>query len=145
MGRHFWVGCGCFSWGDGGKKKATGYVSAGSATGRHTLSNSPIYVIYYMLSSGGFAAACLQVITKGVLDPRYPGQHTCVVQTSTTRRPVPMVFYTHSVCVTCYFCYMFSLGSSSGSSDSVRIYRRVIFGEQNWCVNTMYLIYIGAW
>ena len=32
----------------------------------------------------------------------------------------------------CYFCYSFSLGSSSGRSDSVRIHRRVIFGKQNW-------------
>ena len=44
-----------------------------------------------MLSSGGFAATCLQVITKGVLDPRCPGQCTCAVQTSTTRRPVPHI------------------------------------------------------
>ncbi len=43
-----------------------------------------------------------------------------------------MMFYAHVVCVTCYFRYMFSLGHSSGSSDSVRIYRRVIFGKQNW-------------
>eukprot|EP00001_Collodictyon_triciliatum_P181185 32333_2 len=27
-----------------------------------------------------------------------------------------MVFYAHVVYVTCYFCYMFSLGPSSGSS-----------------------------
>ena len=44
-----------------------------------------------------------------------------------------MVFDAHAVYVTCYFCYMFrSVGPSSGSSDSVRIYRRVIFGKQNW-------------
>ena len=34
-----------------------------------------------------------------------------------------MVSYVHSVFVTCYFCYMFSLGPSSGSTGSVRIYR----------------------
>ncbi len=28
--------------------------------------NSPVCVLYYMLNSGGFAAACLQVIAKGV-------------------------------------------------------------------------------
>ena len=28
-----------------------------------------VYVIYSMLISGGFAAACLQTIAKGVLDP----------------------------------------------------------------------------
>jgi hypothetical protein len=45
---------------------------------------------------------------------------------------VGMVSYAHEVYVTCYFCYMFTLGPSLGSSDSVRIYRRVIFGELNW-------------
>jgi hypothetical protein len=25
MGRHFWVGRGCFSWGDGGEEKAPGH------------------------------------------------------------------------------------------------------------------------
>ncbi len=30
----------------------------------------PHFVIYYMFTSGGFTAVCLQVITKGVLDPR---------------------------------------------------------------------------
>ena len=51
---------------------------------------------------------------------------------------VGMVFYAHVVYVTCYFCYMFSLGPSSGSSGSVRIYRRVIFGKQNWrCARTL--------
>jgi hypothetical protein len=44
---------------------------------------------------------------------------------------VGMVSYTHVVYVTCYFCYVFSLGPSSGRSGSVRIYRRVIFGKQN--------------
>jgi hypothetical protein len=28
--------------------------------------NSPVCVLYYMLSSGGFTAACLQAIAKGV-------------------------------------------------------------------------------
>ena len=46
-----------------------------------------VYVIYYMLSSGGFTAACLQAIAKGVLDPRLPWADTCSVQVSTTRRP----------------------------------------------------------
>ena len=39
-----------------------------------------VYVIYYMLSSGGFAAACLQAITKGVLDPRVPWADTVAVR-----------------------------------------------------------------
>jgi hypothetical protein len=50
----------------------------------------PHFVIYYMLSSGGFAAARLQAIAKGVLDPRCPGQHV-PVQASTTRRPSPRI------------------------------------------------------
>jgi hypothetical protein len=39
---------------------------------------------------GGFTESCLQDITKGVLDPRCPAQHTYDVQGSTTRRPVSM-------------------------------------------------------
>ena len=46
-----------------------------------------VYVIYYMLSSGSFAAACLQAIAKGVLDPRLPWADTCARQASATRRP----------------------------------------------------------
>ncbi len=42
---------------------------------------------------------------------------------------VGMVSYAHAVYVICYFCYMFSLGFSSGNSDKVRIYRRVISGK----------------
>ncbi len=52
---------------------------------------SCVYVIYYMLNSGGFAAACLQTIAKGVLDPRFPCADSCVVQASTTRRPSPHI------------------------------------------------------
>jgi hypothetical protein len=36
---------------------------------------------------------------------------------------VGLVSYTHVVYVTCYFCCMFSLGSSSGNTGSVRICR----------------------
>ncbi len=50
-----------------------------------------VYVTYNMLSSGGFTVACLQVITKGVLDPRLPWTDTCVVQVSTNRRPSPHI------------------------------------------------------
>jgi hypothetical protein len=45
----------------------------------------------FLLISGGFTAACLHTITKGVLDPRCPGKCTCVLQVSTTRRPVPHI------------------------------------------------------
>ncbi len=50
-----------------------------------------MYVIYYMLRSGGFTSPCLQVIVKGVLDPRLPWSDTCAVQASTTRRPSPHI------------------------------------------------------
>ncbi len=43
---------------------------------------------------------------------------------------VGMVSYAHAVYVICYFCHMFSLGFSSGNSDRVRMYRRVISGKQ---------------
>ena len=94
--------------------------------------NSPVCVLYYMLSSGGFAAACLQAIAKGgssILGR--PGQTRAMSRASTTRRPVHtlttveglrpsfrhglhgavgMIFYAHAVYVViCYMsiiCYM---------------------------------------
>jgi hypothetical protein len=46
-------------------------------------------VIYYILSSGGFAGACLQAIAKGVSSILgRPGQTRAMFQASTTRRPV---------------------------------------------------------
>jgi hypothetical protein len=51
--------------------------------------NSPVCVLYYMLSSGGFTTACLQVIAKGgssILGR--PGQTRVMSRVSTTRRPV---------------------------------------------------------
>jgi hypothetical protein len=55
-----------------------------------------------MLSSGGFTAACLQVITKGgssILGR--PGQTRVMFQTSTTRRPVhtPIICYMSVICL----------------------------------------------
>jgi hypothetical protein len=89
-------------------------------------------VLYYMLSSGGFTAACLQAITKGgssILER--PGQTRAMSRASTTGRPVHtlttveglrpsfrhglhravgMIFYAHAVYVAiCYMsiiCYM---------------------------------------
>jgi hypothetical protein len=72
MGRRFWVGRGCFFLeGRGGKRKRQGTVIR---VGRWTTCTfkQPHFVIYYMLSSGCFTAACLQAIAKGVLDPRLP-------------------------------------------------------------------------
>jgi hypothetical protein len=51
--------------------------------------NIPVYVIYYIFRSGGFAAApCLQTTTKGDLDPRFPWADTCAVR---LRQPVDLV------------------------------------------------------
>jgi hypothetical protein len=51
--------------------------------------NSPcVYVIYYMLGSGSFAATCLQDIAKGVFDPRLPWADTFTVR---LRQPVDLV------------------------------------------------------
>jgi hypothetical protein len=72
---------------EGKRKRQVMVIRVGRWTTRAF--KQPHFVIYYMLSSGGFAAACLQTIAKGVLDPRCPGQCTCSVQASTTRRPVP--------------------------------------------------------
>ncbi len=94
--------------------------------------NRPVCVIYYMLNSGGFVVACLQVIVKGgssILGR--PGQTRVISRDSTTRRPihtlttveglwssfhhgfhgaVRMIFYAHVVYVViCYMsiiCYM---------------------------------------
>jgi hypothetical protein len=91
-----------------------------------------LFVLYYMLTNGGFAAACLQVIVKGgssILG--LPGQTRVMSRDSTTRRPVHtlttveglwssflqglhgevgMIFYAHVVYnVICYMsiiCYM---------------------------------------
>ena len=104
--------------------------------------NSPcVYVIYYMLGSGSFAAACLQAIAKGVSSILgRPGQTRAMFQASTTRRPVHtlttvecgLCCYMLYVYYMLYACYMSSSEPSSGSSGSVWIYRRAIFGKQNW-------------
>jgi hypothetical protein len=89
-------------------------------TGRHAFLNSPIfYVIHYILSSGGFTASSFRASRK-VPSTSTTWTDMCVVQVSTNRRPVS---YAHVIYVTCYFCDMLSLGSSSGSTGSVRIYR----------------------
>jgi hypothetical protein len=132
MGRHFWVGCGCFSWRDGEGKRSSRVRVAEKFSQDERAPNSPVSVLYYMLSSGGFAAACLQTIAKGgssILGR--PGQTCATSRTSTTRRPVHtlttveglrplflhglhgevgMIFYAHAVYVViCYMsiiCYM---------------------------------------
>jgi hypothetical protein len=129
--------------------------------------NSPVCVIYYMLSSGGFAATCLQSIAKGGFSILgHPGQTRVMFQASTARRPVHtltttegllpsfrhglhgavgMIFlciyglccYMLYVYYMLYACYMSSSEPSSGSSGSVWLYRRAIFGQKNWmCART---------
>ncbi len=122
--------------------------------------NIPVCVIYYMLSSGGFAASCLQAIAKGgssILGR--PGQTramfsgfdkpstcshsddsggTAVFVPSRTPRSSGYDFlctcglccYVLYVYYMLYACYMSSSEPSSGNSDSVWIYRRTIFGQQ---------------
>jgi hypothetical protein len=114
-------------------------------------SNRPnlcIYVLYYVLyyinslCSGGFADATTVMCWFGV----WLGYGTDVPRTgcarlgSATRR---VSFYTSLVGGGLRLS-----GPSSGSNGSVRVYRRVIFGEQNWRemhANVMILIYIGEY
>ncbi len=91
MGRRFWVGRECFFLGGrGGKRKHQGTVSR---VGRWTTRafKQPHFLIYYMLSSGGYGAACLQVIMKGVLDPRLPWSEPVLFLPSGTSRPSPHI------------------------------------------------------
>jgi hypothetical protein len=79
-----------FSWRVGGGKRysrecVVETFSEDDASSKQTW----VYGIYYMLSSGGLTAGCLQAIVKGVLDPRLTWTDTCTVQASTTRRPSP--------------------------------------------------------
>jgi hypothetical protein len=78
MGRRFWVGRGCFFLGGEGKGKRNSRESIVETFSQDdTSSKQPcVYVIYYMLNSGGFVASCLQAIAKGVLDPRLPWADT---------------------------------------------------------------------
>ncbi len=78
-----------FLGGRGGKRKSQGKVSR---VGRWTTRDfkQSHFDIYYMLSSGGFNTACLQVITKGVLDPPLPLTEHAFLP-STTRRPSPHI------------------------------------------------------
>jgi hypothetical protein len=87
-------GCGSLSDGD-----CPGNLSLGQYTGDGKFdgktSKQPwVYVIYYMLISGGFAAACLQAITKGVLHPRLPWTDTCLFR---FRQTVDLVHTSNTV------------------------------------------------
>ena len=49
MGRHFWVGRGCFFLGGGGGRESARARSAGSVAGRRALSNRPIFFLLYII------------------------------------------------------------------------------------------------
>ncbi len=83
MGRRFWVGRGFFFLWIPGRRTAETF-SQDDTSSKHPW----VYVIYYMLNSGGFAVVCLQDIAKGVLDPRLPWADTCAVR---LRQPVDLV------------------------------------------------------
>ena len=72
----FWVVCGFFPLGGGGgEEDSPGQVLQSRFRRRRVGSNSPIfYVIYYILSSGGFTEACVRP-SRTTPDPRCPGQH----------------------------------------------------------------------
>jgi hypothetical protein len=73
-GETFLGGLLIFFWGGrGGKRKRQGTVSR---VGRWTTRafKQPHFVLYYILYSGSFTAACLQVIVNGGPDPRCPRQ-----------------------------------------------------------------------
>jgi hypothetical protein len=133
MRRRFWVDCGCFFLGGTGEGKRSSRVCVAEKFSQDERApNSPVCVIYYMLSSGVFTAVCLQTIAKGGSSIfGLPGQTRAMFQASTTRRPVHtlttvqgllpsfrhglhgsvgMIFYAHVVYVViCYMsiiCYM---------------------------------------
>ena len=87
---------------------------AGSVfTGRNALLNSPIFSCYISyIEQWGFL--CTLPHTEDSEETAAPGSTT-----DSTEQWVWCLMYMRS----CYFCYMFSLGSSSGNTGSVRIYR----------------------
>ena len=60
-----------FSWGAGGEEKAPGHGQQGRSLYDTRFQTVPFCYILYV-EQWGLAAACLQAITKGVLDPRLP-------------------------------------------------------------------------
>ena len=126
MGRHFWVGCGSFFLGGEGEGKRNSRARLSRRFRRTTrVPNSPVLCYILYVEQWRFRCTCLQAITKGVLDPRDPGQCTCTVQTSSTRRPVPHIETVkglrhlvpprtprssgYGVLCTCGLCYMLFL------------------------------------
>jgi len=57
-----------FSWGGGGGEENSRTRLPRRFHRTTRVPNNPVYVIHYMLSSGGFTAACRQTIAKSALD-----------------------------------------------------------------------------
>ena len=125
MGRHFWVGCGCFFLGGLGRGRGTpGHDCRDVFAGRREFQTARFMFILYV-EQWRFRCTCLQAIAKGVLDPRGPGQRACAVQASSTRRTVPHIETVkglrhlvpprtprssgYGVLCTCGLCYMLFL------------------------------------
>ena len=90
-GETFWVGCGWFSLGDLGEDEGGEEINTRARTAEsfhlttRVFKQPHFYVIYYIVSTGGFAASCFKTIGNGVPDPRCPGQtRTATVEVSTT-------------------------------------------------------------
>ena len=79
-GETFWVGCGWFSLGDLGEDGGGEEINTRARTAEsfhlttRVFKQCHFYVIYYVVSSGGFGASCFKTIVNGVPDPRCPGQ-----------------------------------------------------------------------
>jgi hypothetical protein len=118
MGRHFWVGCGCFSLGGGGRKrKCQGMFSR---VGRWTTRKQSRFVIYYMLNSGGLSF-------QHVLRSSRRGSSILDVLDSARvlfklRQPVDLF---HTLKTVKGLLHLVPPRTPRNS-------RRVIFGKQNW-------------
>jgi hypothetical protein len=108
-----------FSGRDGGGKRKRQVTSAGSVfTGRRALLNIHIFLCYILyIEQWKFRCCMLQTIVNGAR------RGCCTSFRHGLHRPVGMVSYAHTVYVTCYFCYIFTLGPSSASTGSGQIYR----------------------
>ncbi len=100
IGRHFWVGRGCFSWGGGGGRESARARSTGSVAGRLVISNNPI----------GQTRALFQVSTKRRPIPRTEDGEGAVTPRSTTDSTEQWVWCLCRYGLCCYLlyvCYMY--------------------------------------
>jgi hypothetical protein len=176
MERRFWVerGCFCFWGGEETELQGEHYWDVFRRTTR--VPNSPGCMLYiicwavgvsleYVFRSSRRGSSILDCPgqTRALLKLRQPVDLVHALKTvkglllivpPRTPRNSGYDVYAHAVYVVIRYvciCYMsvicLVLGPSSGSIGSVWIYRRDIFGKQNWwCARTSCtLIYIGAW